>query len=101
MSFAPRRSTGAYLKGQDWKYSIFRSRSPPAEKRRVGSAKQQRPRGQSISSVRSPNEKPNPPKNVTLRTRREAQGPQGFGGTASGISPERQNELQQPRHEIV
>jgi|SRR5262245_5455729 len=38
---------------------------------------------------------------VTLRTCREAQGPQGLEGTALGISLEGQNELEQSRHEVV
>jgi hypothetical protein len=54
-----------------------------------------------MSLARSANEVPINSEIVTLRTRREAQGPQGLEGTALGISLERQNELEQSRDEIL
>jgi len=38
---------------------------------------------------------------VTLRARREAQGPEGLEGTALGISLESKGELEQSRHDVV
>lgn len=48
-----------------------------------------------------PNESIVSRKIVTLRACREAQWPQGFQGTASGISLERRRKLEQSRREIV
>jgi hypothetical protein len=42
-----------------------------------------------------------PGENVTLRARREAQGPQGLEGTPLRMSLETESELEQSPHEIV